>query len=96
MEIENLSSGGNEAPVEKIEVTFINNLGTGFAERLRIPAGSTVGQLVTSYMQSKGVSNVSNYKIQMGLPGNVSTPAFDDVVENGYTISVTAEQHKGA
>jgi hypothetical protein len=48
VEIENLSSGGNEAPVEKIEVTFINNLGTGFAERLRIPAGSTVGQLVTA------------------------------------------------
>lgn len=72
-----------------MQVLFINNGGSGFADKVQCPDGETVGEFFNRTMRGEAASN---YMIRL----NRSECAVGDVLKDGDRLSVTPTKIEGA
>lgn len=87
MTIRDLSNPSNE---NTIQIFFLNATGRGFASRLEVTQGMTLGQLI----HEKGVDDPSKYKITLNGVAETAVPEY--VLREGDRVSATQTDTKGA
>lgn len=83
----NPQTGGSMS--ELVKVTFLNNVGTGFAEEVTVAEGTTAAEL---FGQQMGNVAASAYKIRV----NRLAVAASYVLQDGDRMTVSPEKIEGA
>ena len=72
-----------------MKLFFINNVGSGFADRIEVPEGTTVGQLFKDKLPD---ANPADYLVRVDR----QPVAADEVLRDGCRVSVTPVKIEGA
>ena len=75
-------------PAPLIEVQYLSNEGGGFAKKVKIAKGTTVGE----FFRRQGGTNADRHIIQV----NRQVASVDDVLTDGAVISVTPTDVRGS
>ena len=77
----------------RITVTFLNAIGTGFANRIPVNEGTTVGQ----FIEDRGIdASTLEIRLQRGPAGSKYTPAAHETLKDGDILTATASKGEGA
>ena len=83
------NNGGNGVKT----ITYLNADGSGFAEKVEVPAGFSFGDF---FALKKPGENASSYAIRVSRDGNKFTPEKGQLIEDGDKVSILAAKQEGA
>jgi len=72
-----------------MQIYFINNVGAGFADRIEVPEGTTVGKLFAQKMPD---ANPTDYLVRVDR----QPVAADEPLRHGCRVSITPTKIEGA
>ncbi len=72
-----------------MQIYFINNVGAGFADRIEVPEGTTVGQL---FAQKLPDCRAADYLVRVDR----QPVAADEPLKDGCRVSITPTKIEGA
>ena len=72
-----------------IEVQYLSNEGGGFAKKIKVAVGTTVGEF---FRKVAGSKNADRHLIQV----NRQVASVDDVLTDGAVVSVTPTEVRGS
>jgi hypothetical protein len=72
-----------------MKIFYINNTGSGFADQIEVPEGTTLGTLFTQKMPG---AHAGDYLIRL----NRAPAAADEALTEGCRVSITPTKIEGA